>query len=121
MKIVGFPGTCTAKVATGFDANNGNDAGRALWGEMPVPDTVEAMQLWVIDSIVEMKQKGNAVLIFTTRSTQDIINKTLLKMGVGHSPWMDKDRHSDTQLRVWYVDLHRFHVDQIDRVDQDEE
>ena len=120
MKVVAFPGTCTAKIAAGFDNSNGNHIGEG-WGEAPPPNTVEEMQTWVHAQIVDLKEKGNATMIMTTRSTQHTINKTLLRMGVGHSPWMDKNRHSDTQLRVWYVDLHRWNEDHIDRVDDEEE
>ena len=114
MRVVAFPGSCTAKIATGFDNSNAGEPGGG-WGVEPVPNTQEELEAWVTTQIASYKDKGNATLVFTTRSTQDMINKSLLKLGVGHSPWMDKNRHDDTQLRVWWVDLHRWNPEHIDQ------
>ena len=121
MQVSEFPGSCTAKVATGFDNFNGTGIEGEAWGVLPAPDNVPDMKAWVIEQIVIYKEKGNAVLVFTTHSDQQVINEALLNLGVGHSPWMKKDRNNGTDLRVWYADLHRWNPDHIDRVDDPEE
>ena len=113
MQVISFPGSCTTKLATGFDEFNGTGVGNDGWG---VEDCVDEdqTQAWVINAIADAKEKGNATLVFATTSKQDIINRVLLKLGIGHSPWMTKTRYTDREIRIWYVDLMRWTENDID-------
>lgn len=100
MRIVEFPGCCTAKIIMGFGGTE-----TASWeirpkGNMTIEDELRKFLTTEIK-----RYKNYATFVATTVTEQVTANKVLKEMGFVPSEPMAKNSHANTQLIVWHCAL----------------
>lgn len=96
MRLLSFPGCCTANVLSGLGGTTNAEHG------IFSSHTASKLKGLIIQEL-DLFSKDMAVLTITTNDQQKTANKVLGELGFLHSPWMSKEHHSETKLRLWYM------------------
>jgi len=59
----------------------------------------------LLNELLSLKLKGNAVVIAFTNNKQREGNKLLREVGFKRTKWMSKTHHPETKLRLWWKQL----------------
>lgn len=92
------PHCCSAKVIVNF-----GESATAEGGNFKV-DKLE-METHIKKCIDEAHYYGYAMLIAFTNSQQPTANKVLKKLGFRNSIPASKEKHPDTTIKLWYINV----------------
>ena len=92
MKLVQFPGCCTAFIGHNFGGTP------LAAGKKSVTAKTEIRQ-WLK---LRINTHGSGCLVVMTNSQQTAANSVLLELGFKHSAWMSKQQHPESKIRLWW-------------------
>jgi hypothetical protein len=103
MNIDTIDSCCTAQILSGF--------GRAA--AAMEPNQYEGREIGntkqdLLNELLRLKNSGHAVVIAFTNNKQHKGNKLLREVGFKRTIWMEKTRHPETKLRLWWMPLAGF-------------
>ena len=96
MRLIDFPGCCSAKILTAFGQER-----NAVYGMGT--DDVTQVKLESLLTYERMIEVGLVVAILTQNQTVGI--DLLLKNGFVQGPWVRKNKHHDTQIATFTLEL----------------
>lgn len=103
-RMIRFPHCCVAKLLIGFGETDVTDIAD---GAEYNPDV---LQEEILKRVRKAREEGNAVLIATTNDEQEIANEVLEETGFYSSEWMEKDKHPETKVKLWWKALKQENV-----------
>jgi len=92
--VAPFPQCCTARVIHSF----GGTHTAIVTDRVPKESIIRAIKR----KISHYEEHGIAMLVATTNDEQVEANKALRELGFSHSPWMEKEEHFETRVRLWW-------------------
>lgn len=95
-----FPYCCTANILCEFSSNQ--------LKPLETQYTVEAIRNYTIDSCLRLKNGGWALVVATTTDGQVNANKALEELGFKHTEWIEKTKHPESKVRMWWIELGTF-------------
>jgi hypothetical protein len=96
MEVEAFPGCCNAVIIHGFGSDP--NAQRLRYKDDVDPD-IDDQEAFVDDTIYNHGQK---LIVCTTTSFQEDSNKMLKRKGFQRTKSMDKSKHSESKLIMWW-------------------
>ena len=102
-ELVKFPHCCTAKIMVNFGESDAAEGGS-------YESTTEEMEA-VIKAKLALVSKAMAMVTVITNDAQKTANKILLKLGFEYSPWICKNAHVNTRVRLWWLDMGKYRGD----------
>ena len=96
-ELVEFPHCCTAKIMVDFGESFAAEGGYYKL-------SLEEMEVAIRAELVLLSSNIGMVTV-TTNDAQKTANTTLLKLGFEHSPWIYKNAHINTRIRLWWLDM----------------
>ena len=93
-----FPYCCTGNIICGLGESRVAEGGTYHLSK-------QELKHWIENTVASRKRAGEAFIAVTTNNEQRVANSVLLELGFSHSPWMTKERHPETKVRIWWKHL----------------
>jgi uncharacterized protein YfdQ (DUF2303 family) len=105
MQITEYRNCCTAQIVYEFTKCVYNREKATFYD---VDESSEKIVEYLITQCIEKKHGGWATITAITTNNQTEANKALKQLGWKHSRWMSKTRHTESKIRLWWIELDTF-------------